>query len=184
VRLVQDGVQFPEMNREYPVVVTTLRPNVNSSCDVAAKYPRLGGDPTATESERVQVEEDNHAATIVVRVTALACDVVGSVLSFDRSPSAPGGRRSVAPEVDRDCTAAVTTLRPIVHASCDVAARHPNLRGHPTATESEPVQVEDYNHVATVVVWGTALACDVVGSVLSFDRSQRATCPTQGRSRR
>jgi hypothetical protein len=56
---------------------------VHSSCDVAAKYPRLGGHPTAIESEPVQVEEDNHVATVVVLVTALACDVVDSVLSFD-----------------------------------------------------------------------------------------------------
>ena len=67
------------------MAVTTLRLHVNSSCDVAAKCPRLGGYPTAIESKPAQVEEDSQLATAVVQVTALACDVVGSVLSFDRS---------------------------------------------------------------------------------------------------
>jgi len=88
------------------------------------------------------------------------------------------------PEMNRECTTTATTLRPNVNSSCDVAAKHPNLCGHPKATESEPVEVEEDNQVATVVVLVTALACDVVGSVLRFDRSQRATWPTQGRSRR
>jgi hypothetical protein len=47
--------------------------------------------------------------------------------------------------VNRDCTAAVTTLRPNVNSSYDVAAKYPHLSGHPTATESEPAQVEEYN---------------------------------------
>jgi len=87
MRLVHDGVQFPERNREYTAAVTTLRPSVNSSCDVAATHPNLCDHPKATESEPVQVKEDNHVATVVVLVTALACDVAGSVLSFGRSPA-------------------------------------------------------------------------------------------------
>jgi hypothetical protein len=57
------------VNRDCTAAVTALRPNVNSSCDVAAKYPRLGGRPTATESEPVQVEEDNPVEPVVVLVT-------------------------------------------------------------------------------------------------------------------
>jgi len=64
---------------------------VHSSCDVVAKYPRLCGDPKAIESELVQVEEDNHVATVVVLVTALACDVVSSVLSCDQLPGSHVG---------------------------------------------------------------------------------------------
>jgi len=83
--LVQEGVQFQDMNRECTAAVTALRPIVHCSCDVAAKCPRLGGYPTAFESEPAQVEEDTQVATVVVKMTALACDVVGSVLSFGRS---------------------------------------------------------------------------------------------------
>ena len=90
MRFVHDGVQFLEVNREYPVTVTTLRLNVHSSCDVAATHPNLCGHPKATVSEPVQVEEDNQVATVVALLTALACDVAGSVLSFDRSPAPRG----------------------------------------------------------------------------------------------
>jgi hypothetical protein len=86
--------------------------------------------------------------------------------------------------MNRSCTAAVTTLGPNVHSSCDVAAKCPRISGHPTATESEPVQVEEDTHVTTVAVRVTALVCDVVGSVLNFDRSLARTWPTQSRSRR
>jgi hypothetical protein len=71
-----------------------------------------------------------------------------------------------------------------MNSPCYVAAKYIRLIGHPTATESEPAQVEEGNHVAIIVVRVTALACAVVGSVPSFDRSQRATWPTQRRSRR
>ncbi len=162
--------------------MTTLRPIVHFSCHVAAKYPHLCVHPTANESEPVQVEEDNHVATVVVRVTALACDVAGSVLNFDRSPARTWPTQWQAPKVNRSCTAPVTTLGPNVNSPCDVAAKCPRISGHPTATESEPVQVEENNHVATIVVRVTALACDVVGSVLTFDRSQRAPWLTQCRS--
>jgi hypothetical protein len=62
--------------------------------------------------------------------------------------------------------------------------RYLRLRGHSTATESEPVQVEEDNHVATVVVLVTALASDVASSVLNFDRSPARTWPTQCKARR
>jgi hypothetical protein len=75
------------MNSECTAAVTTLRPNVNPSCDVAAKYPHLGGHSTATESEPVQVEDDNHMANVVVLVTALVCDVVDSVMMLWRRRS-------------------------------------------------------------------------------------------------
>ena len=39
--LVQEGVQFQDMNRECTAAVTALRPIVHCSCDVAAKCPRL-----------------------------------------------------------------------------------------------------------------------------------------------
>jgi hypothetical protein len=74
------------MNRERTTAVTTLRPHVNCSCEIFAKYPHFGRHPRATESEPVRVEEDNHAATVVVLLTALTCDFVGSVMNFDRSP--------------------------------------------------------------------------------------------------
>src|ERR1700685_2941332 len=78
--------------------VTTLRPKVNSSCDVAAKYPRLGGPPTATESEpaggrRGQPSSDCRGSGDGPRMRRRR---LGSVL---RSlPSAPRGRRSASPE--------------------------------------------------------------------------------------
>jgi hypothetical protein len=82
-----DAVQGLNVNRNCIAAVTALRRNVNSSCDIAAKYRRLGGHPTASESKPVQVEEDNQVATDVVCVTALACDVANLVLNFHRSPA-------------------------------------------------------------------------------------------------
>jgi hypothetical protein len=81
---------------------------VHSFCDTPAKYPRLGGRPTATEGEPAEVEEDNHSATAVVLVTALACDVVGLGSELRSIPSAPRGRRSVGPGGE-----------PRVHRGCD-----------------------------------------------------------------
>ncbi len=83
------------------MAVTTLRPHANCSCEIAAKYPHLGRHPTATESEPVRVEEGNHAATVVVLVTALTCDVVGSVMNFDRSPERTRPTQCKSPKVNR-----------------------------------------------------------------------------------
>jgi hypothetical protein len=111
-------------------------------------------------------------ATVVVPVTALACDVVGSVLSFDRSSARHVADAVQGPKVNRDCAAAVTTLRPSVHSSCDVAATHPSRGGLPKATRRPPADVEEDDKGATVVVPVTALVCDVVGWVPSRDQSR------------
>jgi hypothetical protein len=145
---------------------------VQSSCNVAAKYLHLIGHPTATESEPVQVEEDNRVAAVMVPVTALACDVGGSVPNFDRSPGAHVAGAGQGPKVNRECTAAVTTPRPNVHSSSDVAATHPSRGGLPKATRRHPADVEEDDKGATVVVPVTALVCDVVGWVPSRDQSR------------
>jgi hypothetical protein len=88
MHLVHDAVQFPEMAREHTAVVTTPRPIAHSlrgrgdACE--PRWPREG-----TRRHPADVEEDDKGATVVVPVTALACDVVGWLPSFDRSRMHP-----------------------------------------------------------------------------------------------
>jgi hypothetical protein len=144
---VHDPLQLPEVNREHRTAVTTTRPKAHSSCELAATHPSCGGLPKATRRHPADVEEDDKKATAVVPVTALVCNVVGWVPSFDRSRA-----RQVADTVwlakgSRECTAAVTTPSPIAHSHGDVAATHPNLCGHPKATGSELAEVEEDDQV-------------------------------------
>ena len=85
MHLVHDAVHLLGMNREHHNAATTTRPKAHCHCEVAATSPSRGGLPKATGGDPEDVEEDDRMQTVVVLLTALACDVVGSVLSFGRS---------------------------------------------------------------------------------------------------
>jgi hypothetical protein len=67
----------------------------------------------ASRRHPADVEEDDKKATAVVPVTALVCDVVGWVLSFDPSRARQVADATWLAKGNRECTAAVTTPSPI-----------------------------------------------------------------------